>query len=104
MSGSMELQPDNGSRSSIGIRPGSDDVVGSRREFPRRFAKGIGKLTGNMKGDHREKTRGLTAGIPEAIGLAKVGNPGGGQQLSVGKLPRCRLNRPYHRIRATASG
>ncbi|RRT54839.1 hypothetical protein B296_00013131 [Ensete ventricosum] len=47
--GSMELQPDNG--------PSSDDEVGSRREFARRFAEGIGKLTGNTKGDHWEEDR-----------------------------------------------
>ncbi|RWW77027.1 hypothetical protein BHE74_00014837 [Ensete ventricosum] len=35
----------------------SDDAVGSRWKFARRFAKGIGKLTGNMKGDHREEDR-----------------------------------------------
>ncbi|RRT53067.1 hypothetical protein B296_00023118, partial [Ensete ventricosum] len=28
---------------------------GSRRKFARRFAEGIGKLAGNMKGDHREE-------------------------------------------------
>ncbi|RWV77003.1 hypothetical protein GW17_00062233, partial [Ensete ventricosum] len=33
------------------IEPSSDDEVGSHREFARRFAKGIGKLTGNTKGD-----------------------------------------------------
>ncbi|RZS17949.1 hypothetical protein BHM03_00050185, partial [Ensete ventricosum] len=34
-------------RSSLGIGPGSDDVVGPRREFTRRFAKGIEKFVGN---------------------------------------------------------
>ncbi|RZR81453.1 hypothetical protein BHM03_00007679 [Ensete ventricosum] len=69
MTGSIELQPDNGPRSSLGIGPGSDDVVGSRREFVRRFVEGIGKLAGNMKGDHWEKTGGLAARMSEATGL-----------------------------------
>ncbi|RZS07411.1 hypothetical protein BHM03_00038244 [Ensete ventricosum] len=49
----------NGPKSSLGIGLGSDDAVGSRWEFARRFVEGIGKLAGNMKGDHREKTGGL---------------------------------------------
>ncbi|RRT34017.1 hypothetical protein B296_00029519 [Ensete ventricosum] len=51
----MELQLDNEPRSSLGIGPSSDDEVVSRREFARRFAEGIGKLTENTKGDHREE-------------------------------------------------
>ncbi|RZR73022.1 hypothetical protein BHM03_00019220 [Ensete ventricosum] len=51
----MELQLDNEPRSSLGIGPSSDDEVISRREFARRFAEGIGKLTENTKGDHREE-------------------------------------------------
>ncbi|RZR96585.1 hypothetical protein BHM03_00025638 [Ensete ventricosum] len=74
MTGSMELQPDNGPRLSISIGPGSNDAVGSRQEFARRFAEEIRKLTGNMKGDHREKTGGLIVRMPEATGLAKVGS------------------------------
>ncbi|RWW42459.1 hypothetical protein BHE74_00051991 [Ensete ventricosum] len=70
----MELQPDNGPRSSLGIEPGSDDAVGSRREFARRFAQGIGKLIGNITGDHWKKTRGLAARLPKATRLAKVGS------------------------------
>ncbi|RRT37161.1 hypothetical protein B296_00043426 [Ensete ventricosum] len=35
----------------------SDDAVGSRRKFARRFAEGIGKLAGNTKGDHRKEDR-----------------------------------------------
>ncbi|RWW10725.1 hypothetical protein GW17_00025719 [Ensete ventricosum] len=58
----MELQPDDGPRSSLGIGPGSDDVVGPRREFVRRFVEGIRKLAGNMLGDHQK--------IPEASRLA----------------------------------
>ncbi|RRT31599.1 hypothetical protein B296_00052393 [Ensete ventricosum] len=43
----MKLQSDNGPRSSLGIRPGLDDIVGPRREFARRFAEGIEKLAGS---------------------------------------------------------
>ncbi|RWW83381.1 hypothetical protein BHE74_00008116 [Ensete ventricosum] len=39
----------------LGIGPSSDDVVGSRLKFARRFAEGIGKLAGNAKGDRREE-------------------------------------------------
>ncbi|RZS28887.1 hypothetical protein BHM03_00062537, partial [Ensete ventricosum] len=35
----------------------SDDAVGSRGKFTRRFAEGIGKLIGNAKGDHRKEDR-----------------------------------------------
>ncbi|RRT47585.1 hypothetical protein B296_00013878 [Ensete ventricosum] len=31
--------------------------MGSSRKFARRFAEGIGKLTGNAKGDYREEDR-----------------------------------------------
>ncbi|RZS02855.1 hypothetical protein BHM03_00032965 [Ensete ventricosum] len=72
MLGAMKLQPNNGPRSSLGIGPSSDDAVGSRREFARRFAEGIGKLAGNMKGDHHEKTKGFAARMPEATRLTKV--------------------------------
>ncbi|RWV84530.1 hypothetical protein GW17_00053749, partial [Ensete ventricosum] len=53
MAGSMKLQPDDGPRYSLGIGSSSDDVVGSRRKFARRFAEGIGKLAENAKGDQR---------------------------------------------------
>ncbi|RWV77964.1 hypothetical protein GW17_00061139 [Ensete ventricosum] len=53
----MKLQPDYGPRYSLGIGPSSDDVVGSRWKFARRFVEGIGKLTGNAKGDRREEDR-----------------------------------------------
>ncbi|RRT50159.1 hypothetical protein B296_00032303 [Ensete ventricosum] len=69
MTRAIELQPDDGPRSSLGIGPGSDDAVGFRREFARRFAEGIGKLAGNTPGDHRKKTIGLVARIPEVAGL-----------------------------------
>ncbi|RRT78964.1 hypothetical protein B296_00004144 [Ensete ventricosum] len=32
-----------------------------------------------------------------------AGNPGYGQQLSVGKLPRWQVNHPYHKIGVVAS-
>ncbi|RWW06086.1 hypothetical protein GW17_00030611 [Ensete ventricosum] len=66
----MELQPNDGPRSSLGIRLGSDDVVGHRREFTRRFAEGIRKLARNTLGDHRKKTRRLAARLLEAARLA----------------------------------
>ncbi|RRT34747.1 hypothetical protein B296_00040821 [Ensete ventricosum] len=59
---------------SLGIGPGSDDAVGSRQEFARRFAEGIGKLVGNMKGDCRKKTKGLITRMQEATGLVEVGS------------------------------
>ncbi|RWV99846.1 hypothetical protein GW17_00037230 [Ensete ventricosum] len=39
------------------IGPGSDNAVGSRRKFARRFVEGIKKLTGNAKGDCWEEDR-----------------------------------------------
>ncbi|RWW57005.1 hypothetical protein BHE74_00036242 [Ensete ventricosum] len=35
----------------------SDDVLGSRWKFARRFAEGIGKLAGNTKGDRQKEDR-----------------------------------------------
>ncbi|RRT41312.1 hypothetical protein B296_00052802 [Ensete ventricosum] len=84
MIGAIELQPDDGPRSSLSIRSGSDDAVGSHREFARRFAEGFGKITGNMKGDHREKTRRLTARMSEATELPEVGS-----KLSLWSLKCC---------------
>ncbi|RZS06666.1 hypothetical protein BHM03_00037360 [Ensete ventricosum] len=55
MTGAMELQPNDGLRSSLSI-------VG-------RFVEGIGKLAGNMSGDCWKKTIKLVARMPEAIGL-----------------------------------
>ncbi|RRT31995.1 hypothetical protein B296_00057367 [Ensete ventricosum] len=49
--GAIELQPDDGPRSSLGIGPGSDDAMGPRREFARRFVEEIEKLAGNTPGD-----------------------------------------------------
>ncbi|RWW74504.1 hypothetical protein BHE74_00017570 [Ensete ventricosum] len=53
MTGSVELQPDNGPRSSLSIGPGFERCGGFRREFARRFVEGIGKLAENTPGDHR---------------------------------------------------
>ncbi|RRT66704.1 hypothetical protein B296_00021184 [Ensete ventricosum] len=53
----VQLQPDDGPRYNLDIRPSSDDAVGSRRKFARRFTEGIGKLVGNAKGDRREEDR-----------------------------------------------
>ncbi|RWW88503.1 hypothetical protein BHE74_00002617 [Ensete ventricosum] len=56
---------------------GSNDAVRPRQEFARRFTERIGKLAGNMPGDHRKKT-GLVftqrrsvvdAGVPQEGGL-----------------------------------
>ncbi|RZR71829.1 hypothetical protein BHM03_00007733 [Ensete ventricosum] len=51
---------------------GLNNVVGPRREFTRRFAEGIEKLTGNTPGDRRKKTVRLAARMLKAIGLAGV--------------------------------
>ncbi|RWV79995.1 hypothetical protein GW17_00058790 [Ensete ventricosum] len=53
MARSMELQPDNGPRSSLSIGLGFEQCGGFRREFARRFAEGIEKLAGNTLGDHQ---------------------------------------------------
>ncbi|RRT32151.1 hypothetical protein B296_00035384 [Ensete ventricosum] len=53
----MKLQLDDGPRYSLGIEPSSDDAVGSRRKFTKRFAELIEKLAGHAKGDHREEDR-----------------------------------------------
>ncbi|RWV84787.1 hypothetical protein GW17_00053474 [Ensete ventricosum] len=68
----MELQPDYGQRSSLGIRPGSNDVVGPRWEFASRFVEGIGKLAGKTPGDHRKKARRITTRMLEATKLVGV--------------------------------
>ncbi|RWV94877.1 hypothetical protein BHE74_00032870 [Ensete ventricosum] len=68
----MELQPDNESRSSLGIRLGSDDALGPRQEFARRFNKWIRKLAGNTLGDRRKKTGRLVVRMSEAVELTGV--------------------------------
>ncbi|RWW52483.1 hypothetical protein BHE74_00041093 [Ensete ventricosum] len=47
----------NGSRYSLGIGSSSDDAMGSRQKFARRFVEGIRKFAGNAKGDRREVDR-----------------------------------------------
>ncbi|RRT53874.1 hypothetical protein B296_00014683 [Ensete ventricosum] len=49
---------------------GLDNAVRPHREFTRRFAKGIGKLTGNMPGDHQKKTKRLAIRMLEVAELA----------------------------------
>ncbi|RWW57675.1 hypothetical protein BHE74_00035523, partial [Ensete ventricosum] len=53
----------------------------SRRKFTGRFAEGIGKLTGNAKGDCREEDRRTCYKI---VGVCRSGD----QLLTVGKPPR----------------
>ncbi|RRT47834.1 hypothetical protein B296_00008521 [Ensete ventricosum] len=45
---------------------------GISSKFARRFVEGIGKLAGNMLGDHRKRTGRLTARMSEAIGLVGI--------------------------------
>ncbi|RWV92103.1 hypothetical protein GW17_00045561 [Ensete ventricosum] len=66
---SEKLVGNDGLRSSLGIGPGLDDAMRPRREFARRFAKGIGKLAGSTSGDSWKKTRRLTARMPEVVRL-----------------------------------
>ncbi|RWW74878.1 hypothetical protein BHE74_00017138, partial [Ensete ventricosum] len=87
MAGSMKLQPDDGPRYSLGIGPSSDDAVGSCRKFARRFAEGIRKLAGNVKGDRwkedRRTCRKIAGGCQSMREIREVAN-------------RCRrVNRPY---------
>ncbi|RWW01350.1 hypothetical protein BHE74_00043920 [Ensete ventricosum] len=92
MTGAIELQPDKRPRSSLGIGPGSDDAVGPRREFARRFVEGIGKLTGNMLGDYQRKTIGLAAKMPEAVGLSGRLNMIGAMELQPNDGPKSSLS------------
>ncbi|RZS10583.1 hypothetical protein BHM03_00041817 [Ensete ventricosum] len=71
MTGAIELQSDDEPKSSLGIRPGSDDAMGPRWEFTKRFAEGIGKLARNTLGDHRKKTIVLTARMSKVVGLSR---------------------------------
>ncbi|RZS17417.1 hypothetical protein BHM03_00049563 [Ensete ventricosum] len=65
--------------SSLGDLPKeSGSSLAKRREIAR-------KKTKDLSHDYRR--------LPEY-----TGNPSSGQQLSVGKPPRWRVNRPYHRI------
>ncbi|RWV82097.1 hypothetical protein GW17_00056433 [Ensete ventricosum] len=55
--------------SGLGIEPSSDDAVGSRWKFTRRFAEGIGKLAGTRREIAGKKTGGLTARLSEITGV-----------------------------------
>ncbi|RWV89824.1 hypothetical protein GW17_00048010 [Ensete ventricosum] len=57
----MELQPDDGPRSSLGIGPGSDDAVGSRRSLLGDSPKG----SGSSLGTHREIARRRSKDSPQ---------------------------------------
>ncbi|RWV88951.1 hypothetical protein GW17_00048921 [Ensete ventricosum] len=70
MIGAMELQPDDGPRTSLSIGPGFGRCSGISPKFARRFAEGIGKLAVNTSGDRRKKTGRLAARMSEAAGLA----------------------------------
>ncbi|RRT54176.1 hypothetical protein B296_00013517 [Ensete ventricosum] len=106
----MKLQPNDGPRYNLGIELSSDDAVGSRRKFVRRFVEGIEKLARNMKGDCRKKTEGLAVRLLVVVGVCgtTVGPlvpqiSGGSQQVSVGKPSRRRLDRVYHRLRVATN-
>ncbi|RWV80760.1 hypothetical protein GW17_00057916 [Ensete ventricosum] len=68
--------------------------MGSRRKFARRFVEGIGKLAENAKGDRRKEDRRTCRKIVGGCQSMRDGR----QQLSMGKPPRWRVNRPYHSI------
>ncbi|RWW52146.1 hypothetical protein BHE74_00041450, partial [Ensete ventricosum] len=70
MTGVMELQPDDGPRSSLSIRPGFRQCSRISPKFARRFTEEIRKLAGNMPRDCQKKTGRLTVRIPKAAGLA----------------------------------
>ncbi|RWV77182.1 hypothetical protein GW17_00062033, partial [Ensete ventricosum] len=69
MIGAMELQPDDGPRSSLSIWLGFKRCSGISLKFAKRFAEGIGKLAGNMSGDCRKKSIDLTTRMSEAAEL-----------------------------------
>ncbi|RWW18341.1 hypothetical protein BHE74_00031131 [Ensete ventricosum] len=62
-------------RSSLGIGPSSDDAMGPRREFARRFAEGIRKLTRNTFGDRRRKNVKLVAVESGGCWITGVNHP-----------------------------
>ncbi|RWV96541.1 hypothetical protein BHE74_00029112 [Ensete ventricosum] len=76
MTGAMELQSNDGPRSSLSIGLGFGRCSGILPKFTRRFAEGIRKLTRNMSGDCQKKTIGLTARMSEATGLTGVRSKG----------------------------
>ncbi|RWW69193.1 hypothetical protein BHE74_00023222, partial [Ensete ventricosum] len=68
----------------LGIGLDSDDVVGPRREFARRFSKQIGKFAGSTPGDKKEDwmtCRKNTVGYPDWRKL--------GLSLSLWSFKRC---------------
>ncbi|RRT79348.1 hypothetical protein B296_00025516 [Ensete ventricosum] len=73
MIGAMELQPNDGPRSSSGIGwVGFGRCSGISSKFARRFVEGIEKLAGNTLGDRQKKIGRLTARMSEAVRLAGV--------------------------------
>ncbi|RRT35697.1 hypothetical protein B296_00043021 [Ensete ventricosum] len=48
---------------------GSDDAIGSRWKFARRFAEGIKKLAGNVKGDRWKEDRRTCRKIAKVTGV-----------------------------------
>ncbi|RWW47706.1 hypothetical protein BHE74_00046270, partial [Ensete ventricosum] len=59
MTGAMELQLDDGPRSSLSIGLGFGRCSGISPKFARRFVEGIKKLARNTVGDYRKKTERL---------------------------------------------
>ncbi|RWV87803.1 hypothetical protein BHE74_00047097 [Ensete ventricosum] len=72
MIGAIELQLDDGPRSSLSIGPGFGRCSGISSEFARIFVEWIGKLAGNTPRDCRKKTGRLAARMPEATALVGV--------------------------------
>ncbi|RWV89573.1 hypothetical protein GW17_00048274 [Ensete ventricosum] len=75
MTGAIELQPDDGLRSSLSIGPGFRRCSEISPKFARRFAEGIGKFARNTPGDYRKKTRRLAERMSKAAGLAGQQSP-----------------------------
>ncbi|RRT73610.1 hypothetical protein B296_00016243 [Ensete ventricosum] len=68
-------------------------------QSPRRFIEGIRKLARNAKRDSRKEDRRTCRKI---VGVCQSIRDDS-QQVSAGKSPRRRLDRSYHRLRATAN-
>ncbi|RRT35378.1 hypothetical protein B296_00035923 [Ensete ventricosum] len=73
--------------------------------------KELGSSLGTRREIAGKKTGGLTVRLSEVAGVYRtmVGppvpqNPGDDQRVSTGKLPRWRLDRPYHKLRVTTNG
>ncbi|RWV85974.1 hypothetical protein GW17_00052178 [Ensete ventricosum] len=71
MTGAMELQLDDGPRSSLSIGSGFGLCSGISPKFTRRFAKRIGKLTGRSRQEDRKTCR-KNAGL---AGLTVANSP-----------------------------